>query len=259
MLTLTNAPPFLEEMEIKAKHLAQNLDKGLQDIGQIIKLTKESELLSFSPSTLIRIRQGIFRCEHDEKTIRLYSAGDFLLSPSAGESGGLTITSEFGSEITVIPHEVFIKILIKDENLLSDWIDYQNLETRIGHLLCSLYLAEDIKHQPEIRNYNTGEIIIRENETPVEIFEMVQGSAVVTLGDLKISKILPGEVFGELSFFTGLQRTASVTAEEPCLVQVIEQKQFLRIMKYRPALVEGMIRTLCQRLVDLNIRVAELK
>jgi hypothetical protein len=29
------------------------------------------------------------------------------------------------------------------------------------------------------------------------------------------------------------------------------------VMKYRPVLVEGMIRTLCHRLVDLNKRVAK--
>ncbi len=252
-----NVPPFLEAMEIKTKELSQSLDRGLNDKGQVVKLVKDSELLSFSPNTLIRIHQGIFRCEHEKKTIRLYSSGDFLLSPPIGESSGLTITSEFGSEITILPHENFLKILMANENLLLDWLNYQNLEIRIGHLLCSMYLEDDIKHQPEIRNYSSGEIIIRENDAPSEIFEMVQGTAVVSIGDKIISKIKPGEVFGELSFFTGLQRTASVIAEEDCLVQVIEQKQFLRIMKYRPALVEGMVRTLCQRLVDLNIRIAE--
>jgi hypothetical protein len=30
-------------------------------------------------------------------------------------------------------------------------------------------------------------------------------------------------------------------------------------MKYRPVLVEGMIRTLCRRLVDLNQRIAAPK
>ena len=85
---------------------------------------------------------------------------------------------------------------------------------------------------------------------------MLTGTASVTSKGIDLSRIKPGEVFGELSFFTGLKRTATVTALEDCLVQVIDQQQFLRIMKYRPAMVDGLIRTLCNRLVDLNVRVS---
>lgn len=88
---------------------------------------------------------------------------------------------------------------------------------------------------------------------------MIQGSASVMAKGVSLAMIKSGEVFGELSFFTGLKRTATVAALEPCMVQVIDQRQFLRVMKYRPVLVEGMIRTLCHRLVDLNQRVAKTK
>lgn len=256
MLTLTDIPPFLEDMEKKAKQLGQSIAAALEGKGEDKILTRESELLSVSPSSLIHILKGVFRCQHGEKTIRLYSSGDLLLAPGPGEAGGLTITSEFGSEVRVVPKGAFLAALSVDATLLSDWLAYQALESRIVHLLCSLYIAEDIRHEPEIRQYEEGHVIIREDERSEEVYEMITGSASVTAKGVDLSRIKPGEVFGELSFFTGLKRTATVTAQEPCLVQVIDQQQFLRIMKYRPAMVDGLIRTLCHRLVDLNVKVS---
>lgn len=257
MLTLMDSPPFLEDMEKQSKQLGLSIAKALSGKGTICLLTKESELLSVSPSSLIRIIKGVFRCQHGEKTIRLYSSGDLLLAPGFGEAGGLSITSEFGAEIAVVGKEEFLSSLIADRVLLSEWIAYQNLENRIIHLLCSLYIAEEVKHQPEIRQYAEGETIIREDEFPQEVYEMITGSASVSFKGCPLSLVKSGEVFGELSFFTGLNRTATVQALEPCMVQAIDQIQFLRIMKYRPALVEGMLRTLCQRLVDLNLRISQ--
>jgi hypothetical protein len=257
MLTLMDTPPFLEDMERKAKQLAQSLAQAFKGKSSEQMLTKESELLAVSPSSLIHIINGVFRCQHEEKTIRLYSSGDFLLAPGPGEAGGLSITSEFGAEIAVLGKEAFLDALVADKALLADWLAYQNIETRIGHLLCSLYIAEEVRHQPEIRQYDEGQVIIREEDHPQEVYEMITGNASVTSRGYALSTVKSGEIFGELSFFTGLKRTATVTALEPCLVQVIDQKQFLRIMKYRPVLVEGMIRTLCQRLVDVNQRLSQ--
>jgi len=256
MLTLMDTPPFLEEMERKAKQLAQAIVRALQGKGEQKLLMRESELLTVAPSSLIHIINGVFRCQHGDKTIRLYSTGDLLLSPGTGEAGGLSITSEFGAQIALVGKEAFLDVLGSDRALLEDWLAYQNLETRIGHLLCSLYIAEEVKHQPEIRQYQEGDVIIREDDSPQEVYEMITGSASVTSRGYPLSRIKSGEVFGELSFFTGLKRTATVQALEPCLVQVIDQQQFIRIMKYRPALVDGMIRTLCQRLVDLNVKIS---
>lgn len=252
-----DTPSFLEDMELKAKQGAARIAAALSGRGRVQSLYKESELLAVSPSSLIHIVQGVFRCQHVDKTIRLYSSGDLLLAPGVGESAGITIRSEFGAEIRVVGREEFVEALASDRGLLADWLDYQNLETRIGHLLCSLYITEEVRHEPEIRQYEPGQVIIREEDDPQEIYEMIQGSASVTAKGVDLATIRSGEVFGELSFFTGLKRTATVKAEEACMVQVIDQRQFLRVMKYRPVLVEGMIRTLCHRLVDLNKRVAK--
>src|SRR5688500_5702877 len=100
-----DTPSFLEEMELKAKQLAQGIAEDLVGKGSGRALIRESELLSVSPSSLIHIEKGVFRCQHGNKTIRLYSSGDLLLAPGAGESGGMTITSEFGAEIRVVGRE----------------------------------------------------------------------------------------------------------------------------------------------------------
>lgn len=257
MLTLMDTPSFLEDMERQAKTLASGIAKALAGRGTVRSLLKESELLSASPSSLIHIISGVFRCRHGDKTIRLYSSGDLLLSPGPGEAGDLSISSEFGSEIALVGRDEFLDALAADRGLLADWLAYQGLETRIGHLLCTLYIQDEVRHEPQIRQYQAGDVIIREEEDPGEVYEMIEGLASVSVKGVRLAEIRSGEVFGELSFFTGLTRTATVTAVEPCLVQVIDQRQFLRVMKYRPVLVEGLLRTLCQRLVDLNRRISK--
>jgi hypothetical protein len=246
-------------MEHQAKQLASRIVQALDGRGTVRLLLKESELLTGSPSSLIQIRKGVFRCQHGDKTIRLYSSGDLLVAPGEGEAAGLSITSEFGAEICLVGKDEFLEALASDKALLADWLAYQGLENRIGHLLCSLYINEEVRHDPEIRQYAKGDVIIREEADSQEVYEMIEGSASVSSKGVPLATIKSGEVFGELSFFTGLKRTATVTAEEPCTVQIIDQRQFLRVMKYRPVLVEGMIRTLCHRLVDLNQRIAHPK
>lgn len=258
MITLIDTPSFLEGMERKTKKLGQVLARSLQGLGSSQCLTKQAELFSIFPGSLVHILNGVYVCQHSGKTIRLYSTGDFILTPAEGDTEGLTLTSEFGAEIQVIPRDKFLQTLIENESLLADWLSYQNLETGIAHLLCSLHIADEVKHNPEIRPYEAGDIIIREEDHPEEVFEMISGTASVVSKAIPLATINSGEVFGELSFFTGLRRTATVTALEPCLVQVIDQQQFVRIMKYRPALVEGMIRTLCNRLVELNLKVRRI-
>lgn len=258
MITLIDTPSFLEGLEKKTKKLGQVISHSLADLGTMQCLTKDSELNSVFPSSLLYIVNGIYVCQHLGKTIRLYSNGDFILTPARGDAEGLTLTSEFGAEIKVITPDIFLPALAENKTLLADWLTYQNLETRIAHILCSLHIADEVKHVPEIRPYEEGDVIIREEDHPQEVFEMLSGSASVESKGISLATIKSGEVFGELSFFTGSKRTATVTALESCLVQVIDQQQFMRIMKYRPAMVEGMIRTLCNRLVDLNLKLSSM-
>src|SRR3954471_14821212 len=140
MLTLMDTPPFLEDMEKKSKQLAQSIAQTLAGKGNLQMLVRESELLTFSPSSLIHIVKGVFRCQHGEKTIRLFSSGDLVLAPGPGEAGdlgvtgdiagagGIRITSEFGAEIEVLGREEFLNLLTSDRNLLADWLAYQNIE-----------------------------------------------------------------------------------------------------------------------------------
>jgi type IV pilus assembly protein PilB len=67
---------------------------------------------------------------------------------------------------------------------------------------------------PDLEEYHDKNIIIREGNTDIDFFKLVQGSVYVVKGGKKIAKIVqPGEYFGEISVITGESRSASIVAK----------------------------------------------
>ena len=97
-----------------------------------------------------------------------------------------------------------------------------------------------------------GDIIIKEGNESRNIFEMVSGSVDASKNNRQLGIIHEGEVFGEVSFFTGKRRTATVTALEKCMVRVIHQDNFADMIRHNPSFVISISETLAKRIVNLN-------
>jgi signal transduction histidine kinase len=82
---------------------------------------------------------------------------------------------------------------------------------------------------------------------------LVQISAVVGTGDLKLlSKIPPGELFGEMAVLDQGARSANAIAEQPTTVYFIARPELLQIMGTSPGVASALVREVIRRMRVFN-------
>ena len=75
--------------------------------------------------------------------------------------------------------------------------------------------------------FAAGEVLVREGATADKFFVIERGLVEVTQADRVLRREGPGEYFGEIGLLRDVPRTATVTAVEATVVQVIERDDFL--------------------------------
>ncbi|RLA27963.1 MAG: hypothetical protein DRR11_17410, partial [Gammaproteobacteria bacterium] len=74
-----------------------------------------------------------------------------------------------------------------------------------------------------------------------------EGSARVHDGDLVLNTIGQGDLFGEIAGLGGLERTASVTAEEELTLLQVEHDDLYGALQTRPEALKNLVQMLCER------------
>jgi CRP/FNR family transcriptional regulator, cyclic AMP receptor protein len=95
---------------------------------------------------------------------------------------------------------------------------------------------------------DSGEVLCREGAEGAECFIIVEGDAKVTLRGKQIATFGPGSVFGEMSLLDGGPRSATVTAESPMRLYVLDRGSFFALLRDAPDVTEKILRALAERL-----------
>ncbi len=106
-----------------------------------------------------------------------------------------------------------------------------------------------------------GEKIIRQGDTDTSLFVLLKGEAEVTKSEAPgktIAKLMPGAVFGEISFVSKKPRASTVTATSEGLVLKLDHE----IMDKAGASVRDKVKTyllnlLIKRLDNMNMAILE--
>ncbi|MBF0622208.1 MAG: cyclic nucleotide-binding domain-containing protein [Magnetococcales bacterium] len=117
------------------------------------------------------------------------------------------------------------------------------------------------------RKYNDGEVIIRQGEEADTMFVILKGAVEVVAyaeddpaGELTVLAVLEqDEVFGEMSCFDKLPRSASVRARGKARVLTVDSKGFLQRIQADPALAMRIFKKLSERIRTLNAEIVKLK
>jgi NTE family protein len=113
-------------------------------------------------------------------------------------------------------------------------------------------LDEDLLRQiAEVAEYKTvprGEILIHEGEQASTLYIVLKGRFVVLVGDAPIAEIAMGEPIGELAFFAGGARTATVVAARNSMVMCLTREVYDTLAVRTPALSNGILKALSERL-----------
>jgi CRP-like cAMP-binding protein len=96
--------------------------------------------------------------------------------------------------------------------------------------------------------------IVREGETGDEFFVLMMGTATVSRQGHHVAGLEPGDYFGELALFDPAPRDATVTADVPVTVAVLERARFQTALEAVPAMRDAILRGMARRLHELDAR-----
>ena len=97
-----------------------------------------------------------------------------------------------------------------------------------------------------------GQLILREGDTDTNAYRVMSGYVdVYKQRDgkrMKLARLGPGQFFGEMNLVLETARTANVEAIEDCVIRVISQKTFNRLLHKDPEASLPLLRVLFERL-----------
>jgi type IV pilus assembly protein PilB len=106
---------------------------------------------------------------------------------------------------------------------------------------------------PDIENYEDGDYIIRQGNTDIDFFKLIQGAVLVVRDGKKIAEISqPEEYFGEMSAISGGARTASIVSKGRAVVKRFPGDKLMEIIEKYPDVSRHLFKTLVSRLGQAN-------
>jgi CRP-like cAMP-binding protein len=119
---------------------------------------------------------------------------------------------------------------------------------------CSEDELDAVAYLASPRALDAGTAIVREGETGDEFFVLMMGTATVSREGRDVATLEPGDYFGELALFDPAPRNATVTADVPVTLAVLERDRFETVLDAVPAMRDALLRGMARRLHDLDAR-----
>lgn len=155
---------------------------------------------------------------------------------------GSKISSEKQSDAVAIGRLFYV-----DE--INDFDSFQDAILKISNFAFHSEIREY-----QLRSLKAGEILIREGDTNKNIFIVRKGELTAyqnteTQGKKTLGNVYMGEFVGEMAYFIGENRVATVEAVSDCEVIEIPAKTFERVIYHRRSWVKNLFETLARRLM----------
>ncbi len=112
---------------------------------------------------------------------------------------------------------------------------------------------------PDVETYEDKDVIIRENNTDIDFFKLVQGAVYVVKGGKKIAEITqPGEYFGEMAAITKDARSASIISKGRSKIKRFPGDKLEEIIEKYPEVAKHLFTVLAARLHQTDRRLVSM-
>jgi CRP/FNR family cyclic AMP-dependent transcriptional regulator len=102
--------------------------------------------------------------------------------------------------------------------------------------------------------FEAGSVVVEEGTPAHSFFVINSGRAKVTIGGREVSRLGPGDHFGEIALIAESPRTATVTAELNLRTHSMTRSDFRVIVESNPSIAWKLLQTLARRLIDAEQR-----
>lgn len=114
----------------------------------------------------------------------------------------------------------------------------------------------------QVLSVEGGSVIFREGEPAEQLYLILTGSVRVEArawdgSDVELSTLGSGDFFGELALAGGNQRSATVTAVQPCELFCLSRQNFLQQLSASPELLSDVIAGISRKMRHANARQLE--
>ena len=106
----------------------------------------------------------------------------------------------------------------------------------------------------ERRSVAPGEVLFGAGDSGTEMFGVIEGAIELRRGDSVVATIGPEETFGEMSLIDQSPRSLTAVAREASEVAVINERVFLFLVHETPTFALQVMRSLADRVRQLNER-----
>ena len=106
------------------------------------------------------------------------------------------------------------------------------------------------------KKVQTGAVLARQDRRERDFMLILDGTARVERDGHVLAQLKAGDFCGEMSLIDGEPRSATVFAESPCVLLLLDRRSFRKLLDSVPELQRKILITLCQRLRDADTALA---
>jgi CRP/FNR family cyclic AMP-dependent transcriptional regulator len=121
----------------------------------------------------------------------------------------------------------------------------------------ALNLAELFRFETGLVAVPTGKSLFTAGEPGDRMYVLMEGDAVVLVGDTVVERALPGALLGELALIEQAVRSATVTATTDCQFLPIDARRFQFLVQQTPNFALHVMRTMADRLRRADLLLLE--
>jgi CRP/FNR family cyclic AMP-dependent transcriptional regulator len=97
-----------------------------------------------------------------------------------------------------------------------------------------------------------GDYLFQEGDTGEKMYVLLEGEIEIFLGDFVLETAEPGMLIGEMALIDDGPRTANAVAKTACRLAQIDRRRFYFLVQQHPHFATHVMRTLADRLRDMN-------
>ena len=253
-----------------AKEKVINFCKPTRYVNQIITIG-----VSYSASPLL-VKSSIIEVVNSQREAKLinvllkeygdssiiydiyYTVSDYSKIRIVRDSIYSGIWYKFKSKGIEIPFPIRTVIMKSEEkekkisDELLEKIKYTDIFSELNENALKEFLSYGI-----LREYNGGEIVVKEGESGETMFFVIEGSFDVIRGDKTIGEIKNGDFFGEMSLLTGEKRYATIVAKEFSKAIEIDREAFKVLLEKEKKIIDKLKVVLDKRIKEKEVSFGE--
>ncbi len=253
-------PPYMLASSVTMV-LAQRLGRRLCQSCKKVEEYDTNELISMG-----------FK-EDEVEDLVIYGPGGCPVCNGLGYKGRvgffelMEVTDEVAQAISAeVPEDQLRKVSIQEG--MTPLREAALLKVRAGITSIDEALRRTVAHKeslpaylvnPDVEEYEDGDMIIREGNTDIDFFKLIRGSLTVIKGGKKIAELTePGEYFGEMAAISGEHRTASIVSQKRSTIKRFPGDKIDEIIEKHPEVTGHLFRTMTTRLLKSNQIIVKL-